>query len=371
MRGKRLLGFLLSTLLVMGSVFTLAGCQGAASSSSSPSVTVSQSSTAATRAVKTQDGTEYTVPSTVNKVAPTIGALAQITEMLGNGTSKISAAPTQQISEKFKSVLSAYVASNPNNYDSTNVEQIIQSGAQVAFGPSRVFSDEQKAQLQAANVVFVPMDSLSSVDDICNTTLLIGQILGSDEEKVAQQFVSYWKANISDAQARTASLKDSDKPSVLNLSYSNGAWTTESGSSLIGSYIEAAGGVNVVKDYSVQSQGGPSGGAAVDEEQIVAWNPDYIITYSAEATQQIMNSATLKSVKAVQQGHVYTSPKGLYLWSVRSGEGALMAPWLGTIIHPDLFNNVDMTKMTQSFFKTYYAYALNDEDTQKVLQGTY
>ena len=140
---------------------------------------------------------------------------------------------------------------------------------------------------------------------------------------------------------------------------------------MIGSYIAAAGGKNVSANYSIKSTGGQNGGASVDEEQIVKWNPDYIITYSTEATAQVQNDKALASVTAVKKGHVYTCPKGLYLWSVRSGEGALMTPWIGTIINHKLFSDVNMTKMTQTFFKQYYRYALSDADTAKILQGTY
>ena len=287
--------------------------------------------------------------------------------------SRVAATATSQVTDAFKRVIPSYEQSNPNNYDASDVEQMIEAGVQVAYGVKSAYSDEQLQQMADAGIVFIPMNNLSTVDGICETTETIGQILGDEEYDRAKQFTSYWKANVADCQARTSGLDESEKPTVLNLSYSNGAFTTEAGASLISSYIDAAGGKSLSEDYtsSAQSSGQGKAGAIVDEEQIVAWNPDYIITYSAEATDAILSDSALSNVKAVAEGHVYTAPKGLYLWSVRSGEGAMMAPWIGTKIHPDLFGDVDMTAMVKDFFSQYYDYALSDEEAAQVLAGTF
>lgn len=360
--GKRLLALGLAVAIAMMGVSVLAACSS------------NKASTQATRTI-TVDGTEYKIPEITNKVAPAIGALVQVTAMVAGKNPVIVAAPTAQVSDKFKKILPAYEQGNPKGYDTSDVEQIIQSGAQVVFGPNAMYSDEQKAQLEQAGIVFVPADKLASIDGICSTIEMIGEILGGDIKTTANNFVTFWKGNVSDAQRRTASLTEDAKPKVLNLAYSNGAWTTEAGDALISEYIEAAGGVSLSRTYTQpnnQSQGNQGrGGATVDEEQIIAWNPDYIITYSNEATEQIMNSASLATVKAVQDGHVYTSPKGLYLWSVRSGEGALMAPWVGTKINAELFSDVNMNTMVKDFFKTYYGYELSDEETNEILAGTF
>ena len=364
---KRMLAFALAAALATMGAFALSACsQGGSSSSASSS---------ATRTISFE-GNEYKVPETVDKVAPAIGALVQVTAMVAGDDPVIAAAPTQQVSEQFKKVLTAYEKGNPNGYDTSDIEQIIQSGAQVVYGPPAMYSDEQKAQLEQANIVFIPINDLATIDGICNITEMIGELLGGDAKTKADKFSAFWKGNVDDARQRTASLSQDAKPKVLNLAYSNGAWTTEAGNALISEYIEAAGGISLSRDYTQpnsENQGGNQGrgGATVDEEQIVAWNPDYIITYSAEATEQIMGSAALATVKAVQDGHVYTSPKGLYLWSVRSGEGALMAPWVGTKINAELFSNIDMNKMVKEFFQNYYGYELSDTEIDAILAGTF
>lgn len=344
----------------MACVAGLGACSGGAANAPTRTVTV--------------EGVDYQIPENVEKVAPAIGSMVQMTAMIAGEKPVIAAAPTQQISDRFKQVLPAYEKGNPNGNDTSNLEQVISSGAQVVYAPGPLFSDEQKKQLADAGITFVAINGLDSVDAICSTVESIGQILGGDMADKAAAFSEFWKGNVKDAQKRTSKLKDSEKPKVLNIAYSNGAWTTEAGESLVNSYIEAAGGNAVSKDYvakEAENSGQGKAGNTLDEEQIVTWNPDYIITYSAEATEQLLGSKALASVNAVKNKHVYTSPKGLYLWAVRSGEGSLMAPWIGTKINADLFDDIDMKQMVQDFFKTYYAYDLSDADAEAILDGTY
>ena len=114
----------LGALLMSSALLT--GCSGAATSAGSAagSAAVTEaagsSDSGATRTVKDTDGNEVTIPAKVTKVAPTIGAFAQVTEMLTNGNGKIVAAATKQVDDNFKSVFSDFTKSNPDNNDSTS-----------------------------------------------------------------------------------------------------------------------------------------------------------------------------------------------------------------------------------------------------------
>ena len=366
---RRFIAIGLSAVLAFGTAGALVACS--VPSNTDKGSAVQSGDQSATRTV-TLEGMDYQVPAQVDKVAPTIGALAQVTEIVSVDGDNIAATTTRAISDQFKTVFNKYSQGNPTNADTSDIESVIAAGVQVTYGPSSVYSDEQRQQLADAGIVFIPMDNIATIDGICNITEAIGQILGDEEYARAKQFTAYWKDNIFDARSRTAGLTDDQKPTVLNLSYNNGAFTTESGAALISEYIKAAGGKSLSEDYSAATSGngGGKGGATVSEEQIVAWNPDYIITFSPESTEQVLNNPALAEVPAIKDGHVYTSPKGLYLWSVRSGEGALMAPWVGTKINADRFADIDMVKMVQDFFSTYYNYSLTEDQANAVLAGT-
>ncbi|MGD9474271.1 MAG: ABC transporter substrate-binding protein [Eubacteriaceae bacterium] len=328
----------------------------------------SQSTTteATTRTVTDSEGVEIEVAADITKAAPAIGAFAQMTEIVA-GPGKIAAAATNNISDTFTKVFPDYLESNPENYDSGSVESIIASGSQVVYGPDSVFSDEQKAQLEEAGIPFVAINNIKDVEGMCDSFLIIGDIFGEEGTQKAQNFVDYYQGNIQTAEDLTASVADTDKVSIMCLRYSGGAYSTINGQDICNEYFEAAGGINVAKDYTADSSGT---GLTINQEQIVAWNPQVIMAFTQSAKEAILADPTLSDVDAVKDGKVYVCPYGVYNWSVRSGEGAMLPLWLGTIMYPDLFANIDMNQVVKDFFNDYYSYDITDGEIETVLAGS-
>ncbi|MDD4503467.1 MAG: ABC transporter substrate-binding protein [Clostridiaceae bacterium] len=323
-----------------------------------------QPATPKTRVVKDGKGNDITIPYEVTKVAPLIGAFAQITEMLTNGSGKIVAAAVA--SDFFKEVFPDYVKSNPKNLNSTNLEDLIASGAQVAYGPASIYSDEQRASLKAAGIVFIEISSFSTVQGMIDSFEIIGNILGEKEAARAKEFGMYYKASIDDAAKRTAGIAEEDKVKVLMVNFAADVYSTVNSKDIFSSIVTAAGGINVAADYS-----GSANGTAMtaDSEQIVEWNPDVIITRSPAGTEAVLKDPALAGVTAVENGKVYTSPRGLYLWGVRSGENAMMTPWLGQILYPELFADIDMNKIVSDFFKKWYNYTVDNAKIAEIISG--
>ncbi len=88
------------------------------------------------------------------------------------------------------------------------------------------------------------------------------------------------------------------------------------------------------------------------------------------AKEEIMADEALTEVDAVKNGNVIVIPSGCYYWSVRSGEGALMTPWLVSVLHPELFPELDMVQEVKDFYSNFYGYELTDELAEGILAGT-
>jgi iron complex transport system substrate-binding protein len=320
----------------------------------------------ATRIVRDSNGTDVEIPFTVTKVAPVIGAFAQMTEIVSRGSGVISAAFVQNITPYFKKVFPDYERTNPKNYASTSVEDLIASGTQVAYGPSTLFSAEQRAQLKAAGVAYVEINNVADVAGLCESFTIIGNILGGDAVSEAAKFVAYYKGAIESARKKSGAVAAADKVRFLNLSYSASAYSTTNGRDISNEYVEAAGGINVARDY----MGGAAGNTlTVDAEQIIKWNPQVIMTNSQNGRNAILNDAALRTVAAVRDQKVYVCPYGIYLWSVRSGEGAMLPLWLGTKFYPARFADVDMNKVVKDYFKDFYHYDIPAAEIATVLAG--
>lgn len=371
---KRVIRGVIAVMTACALALAMVGCAGGGSGQSS-----------STRTVTAADGTQVEIPAQVTKVAPTIGALAEVTMIVSKGDPVISAAATQQIGDKFKQYFPRYSEGNPNDYSAQSVEDLIASGTQVVFGISSMYSDDQLDQLKQAGIAFVPINSVSTVDELCDATELIGEILGGDYQQQAQKFSTYWKQQLSDAQNATASV--SSKQTILEAMYNSGSFTTVNSSDIMNEYFEAAGLTNVAADLQKssagsngqssgsngQNSGNKSGGGAqgitIDAESIAQMNPEWIITNSQEGKEALMSNPALSKVTAIANNHVLVSPQGAYLWIVRSGEGAMVPMWLVSQVYPDLAGDYDAKTAVKDFFKEYYSYDLDDAAVEGILAG--
>lgn len=371
---KRVTRGVIAVMAACALALAMVGCAGGGSGQSS-----------STRTVIAADGTQVEIPAQVTKVAPNIGALAEVTMIVSKGDPVISAAATQQITDKFKQYFPRYSEGNPNDYSAQSVEDLIASGTQVVFGISSMYSDDQLDQLKQAGIAFVPINSVSTVDELCDATELIGEILGGDYQQQAQKFSTYWKQQLSDAQNATASV--SSKQTILEAMYNSGSFTTVNSSDIMNEYFEAAGLTNVAADLQKssagsngqssgsngQNSGNKSGGGAqgivIDAESIAQMNPEWIITNSQEGKEALMSNPALSKVKAIANNHVLVSPQGAYLWIVRSGEGAMVPMWLVSQVYPDLAGSYDAKTAVKDFFKEYYSYDLDDATAEGILAG--
>ncbi len=309
------------------------------------------------RTVINIDGTKVEIPAEVTGVAPTIGAFAHITAMLG-GSEQI-AASIKDLSPIFYSV---WPKTNPDGHDTSSMEDIIASGAQVVYGPN--FTDEQRGQLEAAGIAVLQINAFSNAEEMKSIVTLIGDILGNDGPERAKAFNAYYDSNIEYVKTMTKDLDENQKVRVLNLRYGGDNYTTVNGKDISAFYVEAAGGSFVSGDYQ-----GTGGAMTVNAEQIIEWDPDVIFTMGRSAHDQIVNDPALASVSAVANGNVFTEPSGTYPWSVRSAEGALMPLFLAKIMYPDIFKDLSVEDKTREFYKDMYGYSLSDEEVKTIMAG--
>lgn len=312
-----------------------------------------------TRVIVDKSGKEITIPYTVDKVAPTIGAFAHITSILG-GSEKI-AASIPDLSKTFKNV---FPKANPENHNTENIEDIIASGAQVTYGPS--YTDEQISQLEAAGVAVVTLNTFSNAEEMKENVNLIAEILGGDAPEKAEAFNKRYDENIAYVEGKTKDLTEDEKVKVLCVRFGGGNYTTVNQKDISSFYAEAAGGIVSSATYEGEGQGTSM---TVSAEQIVSWSPDVIFTMSNEGKDQMLSDPALATVPAVKDGKVFVTPTGTYPWSVRSAEGALMPFFLGKIMYPDLFSALNLEEKTKEFYKTFYDYDLSDDELAEILKG--
>lgn len=120
--------------------------------------------------------------------------------------------------------------------------------------------------------------------------------------------------------------------------------------------IDNAGGVNVAGEiddtYWVET----------DYEQILAWNPEYIII-AAEAdydVEDVINDENLAMCDAVVNGNVYKFPSKAEAWDSPVPSGILGSVWLGSIIHSDLISAEQCDSVIEEFYETFYDFKYSE-----------
>lgn len=198
---------------------------------------------------------------------------------------------------------------------------------------------------------------VTSPETLMQSVLLTGQILGGAAEEKAAAYNAYYQGLIDSARAKTQQLDEADRPLVY---YGRVEGGTAGKGSIPDFWIEASGGVNLA------SKMGLSGSrASINLEELLAADPDIVITETPQLAQIFRTDARYAGLNAVRNGKVYCNPAG---WGMGSVDGALQLLWAPSVIQPDLFTDTDIEAATRSFYQTYYGYALSEEDLQQILR---
>ncbi len=158
---------------------------------------------------------------------------------------------------------------------------------------------------------------------------LVGMIelvaLAANKKEEAQQLLAF----INEQQAFLETALDGvEQPSVY-LAGNSSMLKTAGNAMYQANMIRLAGGINVANEI------GDTYWAEIDYEQLLTWNPDYIIL-AAEATytvEDVLADPNLADCTAVQNNNVYRLPNKAEAWDSPVPGSFLGALWLANILH--------------------------------------
>ena len=122
------------------------------------------------------------------------------------------------------------------------------------------------------------------------------------------------------------------------------------------SLISRAGGVNAAAEIT------DTYWANVSYEQILAWNPDYIILASdaSYTVDDVLADANLAGVSAIANGNVYQMPGDAEAWDSPVPSAVLGSVWLAGVLHPDKMTDADVMATADSFYETFYGFTYRE-----------
>ena len=190
-----------------------------------------------------------------------------------------------------------------------------------------------------------------SQEQLMEMIALLGDATGTADR--AGELADY----IQTQQAALAELlADADAPTVYL--GGNSALLSTAGQAMYQSdMIVRAGGVNVAAEIQ------DTYWVDISYEQLLAWDPDYIILASdaAYTAQDVLADENLKDCTAVKNGNVFHLPADVESWDSPVPSGFLGSCWMASVLHGDLVTESDCTAWINEFYGTFYGFTLRED----------
>lgn len=151
-------------------------------------------------------------------------------------------------------------------------------------------------------------------------------------------------------------LADADAPTVYL--GGNSALLSTAGQAMYQSdMIVRAGGVNVAAEIQ------DTYWVDISYEQLLAWDPEYIILASdaSYTAQDVLADENLKDCTAVKNGNVFHLPADVESWDSPVPSGFLGSCWMASVLHGDLVTESDCTAWINEFYGTFYGFTLRED----------
>ena len=111
----------------------------------------------------------------------------------------------------------------------------------------------------------------------------------------------------------------------------------------------------------------------VSLEQVMAWAPDVIVIDSHggspdKVVDSIRGNPDWASIPAVRRGEVHRMPSGVFHLNKGSSK-PLYFLWLAKLLHPELFDDIDMVSVICEYFASFYDAPIPREIARHALKG--
>ena len=243
---------------------------------------------------------------------------------------------------------------------SVNIEELLKLKPDVVF--QWTSQPESIEAMEAAGLKVVALQ-YGGIEDLKTWLTLLGDLFQQQER--AEFLSTYFDEQVAEVTDILADLPADERPSCIHLSGDLEVYTPDAFSQY---WIESAGATNPVEGVGTSVE--------VDMEQIYTWNPDFVFIGNftdiqpSDLFEGKLEGQDWSPVTAVKDGNVYKIPIGGYRWDPPSVETPLMIKWLASIMHPDLFADMDMAQEVTRFYADVYDAELTDEQIDSILGHT-
>jgi iron complex transport system substrate-binding protein len=229
-----------------------------------------------------------------------------------------------------------------------NAETVLSLKPDIALAWKSPFIDQAKIEGDFAKtgvpMVFIQLDKLADWPAALRFT---GKLLG--HEKTAETQAVYVEQALAKLGKFVASVPEAKRPRVYYAEGPDGL-ATDCNTSFHTEAIELAGGYNV---YRCQPKD-HMGMERISLEQVIAFNPEIIVTHERNFAAIVGNEPRWQGIKAVKEGRIHLIPKWPHNWVDRppSVMRVLGAQWLASVFYPKAYA-FDVQRQTREFYQLF------------------
>ena len=232
-----------------------------------------------------------------------------------------------------------------------------------SIGTAKEFDLEGCAAL-TPDLVIVPAKLKDSIPQMEELGLTVLAVKPEDQDKLYGAIDLL--AQATNTVARGEELKSAIEDNLLSLHEAIGDAEAPTVYMAGNSSVLQTAGPAMYQNYMIENAGGLNAAASVEDtywaevsyEQVLDWDPDYIILASDADydVDSVLNDAALADCTAVREGHVYQLPHAIESVDSPVPGSFLGSVYLGSVLHPEQVSEQFYHDCADTFYTTYYGF---------------
>jgi iron complex transport system substrate-binding protein len=303
-------------------------------------------------------------PVQVNRIACLYAFTGHAVTMLGRGSDIVAVSRGLKrdslLLDICPSINNAIV---PKSQGALNIEEVLRAAPDVLFIPGDMSGN--RGEIEKLNRLGIPtiIIDYSNMESQQKAISIIGEVIGRPER--AKQYNEYYQGCVERVNILLKRIPQNQKPRLYHSVLEATRTTLKHG--LTADWLRITGVINVALTSDMNIMEGKN---FVSLEQIILWNPDVILANEPEARKLILGDRKWALINAVRNKRVYQMPIAISRWGhPGSIETPLVILWTVKKLYPDLFEDLDMKKETESYYDTFFDYKLTDSKIDAILEG--
>lgn len=245
-----------------------------------------------------------------------------------------------------------------------NLEELLAVAPQLVIDIGEAkdgMAEDLDALQQQTGIPFVHIDAY--LENTAEMFRIVGDILGVEAQ--AEKLANYWTTHfdmvntiLDEVEDRKVDLLYIAGDEGLNV-VANGAYHSE----VIDMFSNN---VAIVENPSAKGTGNE-----VDMEQLLMWNPQYLIFDSESIYDEVADRSEWQNMDAVKSGHYYEVPAGPYSWMgfPPSVQRILGMMWMEQLLYPE-YCDFDLKEAVKEYYSLFYHCELTDTQYEDLVANS-